>query len=85
MVSSSRPVACNVSSQTTVSELRRRRHELGYSQAICAQLAHISRAQLIKLEAGRCQPRPVTALVLSAVLGCEIETIFPAAERDALK
>ncbi len=59
------------------SPLRLRRLTLGLRQVDLALLAGISREQVIRLEAGGCEPRIHTALRLAGVLDCDVGDLFP--------
>jgi transcriptional regulator with XRE-family HTH domain len=57
--------------------LRLRRLALGLLQADVADLAGVSREQVVRLEAGACVPRIDTAARLASALSCGPSDIFP--------
>jgi transcriptional regulator with XRE-family HTH domain len=57
--------------------LRLRRLSLGLTQADLAEVAGISREQVVRLEAGTCEPTWRTALALAHALEAEPLTVFP--------
>ena len=61
--------------------LRLRRLTLGLSQAELAAAAGISREQIIRLEAGRCDPHWRTVTALAATLGADPTALFAANEK----
>jgi len=63
--------------RTPPGPLRLRRLALGLRQSDVAELAGLSREQIVRLEGGSCIPRLDTAQRLAAVLGCDPAIIFP--------
>jgi len=57
--------------------LRLRRLALGLKQSEVAHLAGVSREQVIRLEAGTCDPHWRTAVALAAALESEPAELFP--------
>ncbi len=63
--------------RTTPGALRLRRLALGLTQADVAAAAGLSREQVVRLEAGTCDPRWRTVTALADALGAEATALFP--------
>lgn len=63
--------------RTAPGPLRLARLALGLTQADVAARSGVSREQIVRLEAGECDPTWRTALALGDALGREPLTIFP--------
>ncbi len=61
--------------------LRLRRLTLGLRQADVAELAGVSREQVVRLEAGACSPTWATVQRLAAVLAADPVALFPPDEK----
>lgn len=71
----------NTIRRTPPGPLRLRRLALGLTQADVAELAGVSREQVIRLEAGACDPRLSTASALAGALCVDLADVFPVREK----
>jgi putative transcriptional regulator len=58
-------------------KVRERRDRVGLSQEALARECGVSRQTIVNVEQGKCQPRVLLALDISAALGSTVEALWP--------